>query len=393
MVGKAAALIDPARLAALLKGAAPANRAERRALAEQQQQPAAASPAAPPPSFLETVPGLHPTPKSASAVLGKAAALLDPARLAELLAGAPPQNRAERRALAEQQQSSAAAPAPAGAAAAAAVALAPAAASDTAASAAAGSAPRPSRKKVASQHEPKRPRVGKAEPAKSTPEWAARLEAAKKLKVQTCSSCRKDRPVEEFSMKMKKRKPDSWRCTACIAAAAELERAAKRQRQEEDTSAVDAAEWAARAAAIVGPPKNKKERRIVAMAAKYASSGVVIQNAAAVKPVSGADPAPAVLGKAAALLDPARLAELLAGAPPQNRAERRALAEQQQSSAAAPAPATARTPFAAVSDGGSAATQSKPLTVDECIQAVLALTRQDQIAFQSRLMGALLSST
>eukprot|EP01044_Picomonas_judraskeda_P036789 COSAG03_NODE_16395_length_403_cov_0.641447_1_plen_45_part_10 len=37
MVGKAAALIDPARLAELLKGAAPANR-ERRALAEQQQQ-------------------------------------------------------------------------------------------------------------------------------------------------------------------------------------------------------------------------------------------------------------------------------------------------------------------------------------------------------------------
>lgn len=202
-------------------------------------------------------------------------------------------------------------------------------------------------------------------------------------------------------MKMKKRKLDSWRCTACVAAAAELERAAKRPRQEKDTSAVDAAEWAARAAAIVGPPKNKKERRIVAMAAKYASSGAGIDNTAdadAAPPASGAKPVPAVLGKAAALLDPARLAELLAGADPQNRAERRALAEQQKSSAAAPAPAaaaptTARASAAAGSAGGSTATQSKPLTVDECIQAVLALTRQDQIVFQSRLMGALLGST
>ena len=44
---------------------------------------------------------------------------------------------------------------------------------------------------------------------------------------------------------------------------------------------------------------------------------------------------------AAALLDPARLAELLAGAPPKNRGERRALKEQQKSGNAAAATGTA----------------------------------------------------
>ena len=195
---------------------------------------------------------------------------------------------------------------------------------------------------------PNRARVEKGKSVKATPQWVARLEAAKQLKVQTCSSCKKDRPAAEFSKKMKKRKLDAWRCTACVAAVAASEHASKRPRQD-SASVVSAAEWAARAAAIKGPPKNKKERRIVEMAAKYAPGGANVKADAAVQPTHGTKPAP-VIGKAAALLDPARLAELLAGAAPKNRGERRALAEQQNGgppaaatlgTVAAPAPATA----------------------------------------------------
>ena len=101
MAGKAAALIEPARLAELLAGATPSNRAERRALKEAATLNSSA--AATPAPAAESHAGPPVAKATPAPVIGKAAALLDAARLAELLAGAAPKSRGERRALAEEQ--------------------------------------------------------------------------------------------------------------------------------------------------------------------------------------------------------------------------------------------------------------------------------------------------